>query len=299
MNIHFTALRAFYEVGRCGSFTEAAERLCLTQPAISKGVSGLEASLGIALLERTSRQVSLTEAGQGLWLHARSIFALERAALDEMAQWRGVRRGRLHIGASTTIASYWLAHDLAQFLRSYPDMDIEVSSGNTRSIVQRVSEGEVEMALVEGPVQENHLDCQWWRNEPMRLVRAPFISVTGNALAEQRWVLREQGSGTARVVEHYLERAGISPRQQVIVESNQAVVELVVAGCGVAIVPEVMALPHLRQGELVELPWPLYPLQRPLSKITLKGRPASPARAAFEKILVSVAEADQDSALRP
>lgn len=299
MNIHFTALRAFYEVGRCGSFTEAADRLCLTQPAISKGVSGLEASLGIALLERTSRQVHLTEAGQGLWLHARSIFALERAALDEMAQRRGVRRGRLHIGASTTIASYWLAHDLAQFLRSYPDMDIEVSSGNTRSIVQRVSEGEVEMALVEGPVQEDHLDCQWWRNEPMRLVAAPFISVAGNALAEQRWVLREQGSGTARVVEHYLERAGISPRQRVIVESNQAVVELVVAGCGVAIVPEVMALPHLRQGELVELPWPLYPLQRSLSKITLKGRPASPARAAFERILAPVAEADQDSALRP
>ena len=285
MNIHFPSLRAFYEVGRCGSFTAAADRLFLTQPAVSKAVSVLEERMGLALLERTSRQVRMTEAGQALWEHARSIFALERAALDEMAERRGLRRGRLVIGASTTIASYWLAQDLARLLARHPGMDIEVSSGNTQSMVARVLDGSVEMALVEGPVGEERLDCHWWRNEPLLLICPPALAVNPRDLSQTRWVVREQGSGTAQVVETYLTLAGIQPRQRVVVESNQAVVELVVAGSGVAIVPAVMAAAHLERGELQTLPWPLYPLERPLSKITLKGRPASPARHVFEGLL--------------
>ena len=288
MNINFTALRAFYEVARCNSFTLAADHLCLTQPAVSKAVSGLEDVLGISLFERTSRQVRLTEAGQGLWDHARSIFAMEQAAMDEIVQRRGLRRGKLHIGASTTIASFWLVQELARYLQCYPDIDVHVSAGNTQSMVQRVLDGEVEMALVEGGViEEPRLDCHWWRNEPLLLVAAPTYPVQYHDLNCSRWVMREQGSGTAQVVHDYLERAGIFPQARVVVESNQAVVEMVVAGAGIAIVPLVLARHYQERGELVPLPWPLYPLERPLTKISLRGRQPSPAREAFEALLVS------------
>ena len=283
MKLNFHHLRAFAEVARTGSFTGAAEYLHLTQPAVSKAVSSLEEILGIALLERTSRQVKLTQAGVSLFSHARSIFALEQAALQDIEERRGLRKGCLHIGASTTIATYWLGRDLAIFLERYPQMDIRVSSGNTETMVHQVLEGWVELALVEGPVDEERLNCELWHNEPLLLVTKP--GVEREHLEHCRWILREEGSGTARVVAETLAHLGIVPARQIIVQSNQAAVQMVVAGVGVAIVPAIMAAHHLEQGELTCIPWLQGDLQRPLSKISLKGRPVSPARAAFESFL--------------
>ncbi|MBW8066686.1 MAG: LysR family transcriptional regulator [Ferrovum sp.] len=283
MKLNFHHLRAFAEVARTGSFTGAAECLYLTQPAISKAVGSLEEVLGIALLERTSRQVKLTEAGVSLFSHARSIFALEQAALQDIEERRGLRKGCLHIGASTTIATYWLGQDLALFLERYPQIDIRVSSGNTETMVHQVLEGLVEVALVEGPVDEERLNCELWDNEPLLLVTKPGVERAH--LGQCRWILREEGSGTARVVAEILTHLGIVPARQVVVQSNQAAVQMVVAGVGVAIVPAIMAAHHLERGELACIPWSQGELQRSLSKISLKGRPASPARAAFESFL--------------
>ncbi|NDU86019.1 MAG: LysR family transcriptional regulator [Ferrovum sp.] len=285
MNINFHHLRAFTEVARQGSFTLAAEQLHLTQPAVSKAVGNLEDVLGISLLERTSRQVKLTPAGEALFAHARSIFTLEQAALEDLAARRGLRKGRLTIGASTTIAAYWLAQDLTHFLELYPDLEVRVSSGNTQTMAHQVLEGEVEVALVEGPVADERLDCRLWRNEPLVLVAAAHLAGHGLMVEHCRWILREEGSGTGLVVAGYLARKGLTPAHRVVVESNQAAVQMVVAGAGVAMVPAIMAAPYLSRGELQQLPWTGEELLRPLSKITLRGRPPSPARQAFERLL--------------
>src|SRR5690606_1883109 len=109
LNLHL--LKVFHTVATEGSFSAAARQLHISQPAVSKAVAELERQLDMALIERTGTRTGrgpmLTEAGAVLNAHARGIFALEHAAVEELQERSGLKRGRLVIGASTTIASYW------------------------------------------------------------------------------------------------------------------------------------------------------------------------------------------------
>ena len=115
MNLH--SLRVFYTVAKLGSFSGAAEALFISQPAVSKALKEQEHQLNIQLIERASkgRKLTLSEGGQALYDHARSIFAIEKAAIEDIKSRTGLKRGTLVIGTSTTIASYWLPPYLAKF----------------------------------------------------------------------------------------------------------------------------------------------------------------------------------------
>ncbi len=285
MNLNFQHLRAFAEVARCGSFTLAAEQLHLTQPAVSKAVRELENHLEMTLLERTSRQVSLTEAGAALFEHARSIFALEQAALEDIKARRGLQRGRLVVGASTTIAAYWLPAYLTRFLALYPGLELSLVSGNTEKIAQEVLDCRVDVALVEGPVDDARLECTPWHNEPLTLVAPMGQPITQEDLRNQCWIVRESGSGTAQATEDFLQQQHIHPRRRVVVGSNTAAVQMALSGAGVCLVPRTMVLAHIARGALQEVALLSGPLTRPLNWVNLRGRPASLARRAFESLL--------------
>ncbi len=134
MNLH--ALRVFYTVAKLGSFSGAAEALFISQPAVSKALKELEYQLNIQLIERASKgkKLTLSEGGQALFEHARSIFAIEKAAIEDIKSRTGLKRGTLVIGTSTTIASYWLPPYLAKFCAQYPDIKVEVQVANTAQI---------------------------------------------------------------------------------------------------------------------------------------------------------------------
>src|SRR5690606_38873032 len=118
LNLHL--LRLFFEVVNHSSFSRAADTLCISQSATSKGVRELENQLGLPLIDRSpkgrsERGLRLTAEGNALYEHARGIFALERAAVDEMQERRGLLRGSVTVGASTTVAAYWLPPYLSVF----------------------------------------------------------------------------------------------------------------------------------------------------------------------------------------
>ncbi len=171
LNLHL--LRIFFEVVRQNGFSRAAEKLFISQPAVSKAVRELERLLDLPLLERPAggpRGVRLTDAGAALFEHARSIFALERAALEDVQARTGRKRGRLILGASTTIAGYWLAPCLAAMLDDAPDIDVRVQVGNTAAIERALVDCEIDAALVEGPVHDERIDVAHWRDDPMCVV---------------------------------------------------------------------------------------------------------------------------------
>lgn len=116
-------LRLFDAVAQAGSITGAAERLFASQPAISRQLARLERNLGVRLFDRMPRGVKLTRAGDLLRGYARRIFSTEVEAAEAIAEFRGLRRGRLHLGASLTIGSYLLPGILAQYCRGYPEID--------------------------------------------------------------------------------------------------------------------------------------------------------------------------------
>lgn len=292
MNLHL--LRIFFTVAREHRFSKAAEVLHISQPAVSKGVRELEHQLDTALIERNRRKdgVRLTDMGQVLFDHATGIFALEKAAREDVQSRLGLHRGSLTIGASTTIAGYWLSAHLAAFVARYPDIDIDVRTGNTGQVSQWLLDCEVDVALVEGPVDDPRLACRHWRNDELAIIAPPapgqeeqeFRTVA--ELARARWIIREAGSGTRRATEHLLDEWGITPQRQMTMGNNEAVLDTVSQGLGVALLPWVVARPHLDLGHVERLPIERGDaLQRPLFELIFIDRPASPPAQAFSQML--------------
>lgn len=128
LNLHL--LRIFTVVAEHGNFSRAAGAAHISQPAVTKAIQQLEKQVGLPLLERGARGVRLTEAGTALQEHARAIFAAEQAAEDELRAHRGLTGGVLRIGASLTIANYYLPPFIAMFHALHPSLDLHLASNN-------------------------------------------------------------------------------------------------------------------------------------------------------------------------
>ncbi len=291
INLHL--LRVFVAVVEQQSFSRAAETLFITQSAVSKAVRELEHQLDLPLVDRGPtgargmRGVRLSEGGQALYEHARGIFALERVALEEVRDRVGLRKGQLRIGASTTVAGYWLPTHIAGFARRHPDVQVELVVANTAQIAQAIVDCAVDAAFVEGPVEDVRIQSTVWREEALVVIapddrNASTRRVSAAALSEQTWLLREPGSGTRRVAQHLLQAHGIEPRHQLAIGSNEAIARAVAAGAGVAILPSVVVedLIAMRRVRALSLEKQVS-LSRPLYRLELINRRRSPALEAF------------------
>ncbi len=309
MHLNLHLLRIFHAVVNAGGFSRAAEQLHISQPAVSKAVRELEGQLDLPLLERAGqggrslRGVPLTESGQALYEHARGIFALERAALEDVQARVDLRAGHLAVGASTTIAGYWLPPFLAHLRQSAPEVTVSVRVGNTEAMRQALVDCAVDLALVEGRVEDPRLRLDPWRQDPLRLIvppdtaplsgekpAAPLPPVPwdAEALNARCWLMREPGSGTRAVAETMIERLGLSPRQRLEIGSNEGIARAVAAGLGVALLPARV----VRELEMVgalrhTVPATGTVLVRPLFLLWLKDRPVSPLVRLFQEILTT------------
>ena len=256
-------LRIFVAVAERQHMTRAAEALGLTQQAVSAAVVALENAYATALFHRVGRRIELTEAGKLFLDEARSV--LNRAAAAELvfAELGGLKRGTLAVQASQTIASYWLPRRLVEFHRAYPEIALRVGIGNTAQVARAVVEGAAELGFIEGPVDEPALACEPVSEDRLALVVAPTHPwarrerVEPPELAEAEWVLREVGSGTRAVFEASLQRLGVAPRAlKVVMElpSNEAALHAVEVGCGVTVIPELVAEEALRKDALRRVP---------------------------------------------
>ncbi len=288
MNLHL--LRIFVTVVDANSFSRAAERLDISQPAASKAVRELETQLDTVLLERQGRSFRTTEPGRMLYDYGRSILALEREAAKAVKAFYRLERGRLVIGASTTIASYWLPSCLVDFQRRYPGVELAVVSANTRRIAEMLLDCAVDVALVEGPVADPRLDCRPWRSEEMIVVAPGGVVAEAQAsdspaLAERVWVVRERGSGSRDATERLLAELGVAAPRTIEVGSNEAIVQTVAAGAGLGVVPRICARDQLALGRVRRFPLARDPIVRELYRLRLPQRPVSQAALAFEAMI--------------
>jgi len=240
-------LTVFRLVAERQSFTNAAEILHVSQPAVTAHIKALEEELGVRLLERINTGARLTKAGERLHAYAREVNQLTQETLQEIGAMSGEERGRLSVGASTTIAQYLLPRLLADFLAAHPRIELSVQSANTAQIVAQVLARKMDLGLIEGPPGTSDVRLESFvEDEIVPIVTAdhPFAARAGNGptLAElmaEPLLLRESGSGTRRVVEDALRKAGASLRSLRVVmelDSTEAIKSGVEAGLGVAFV---------------------------------------------------------------
>lgn len=285
MDLH--KLRTFAVVAAEGNITRAARRLSTSQPAVSKQLSELEASLGTALFHRLSRGVRLTEAGHILQRHAARIFAAEGAAESELAELSGLSRGRLSVGASTTIGSYLIPHVFSAFHRDHPRVVLELEIANTSVIQAMVLDDRIDLGFTEGFVPREQLVSEVVHYDEMVLIASPGHPLTtrdpvhARELVHVPLITRERGSGTRDVIEAALRALGVELEPAMALGSTEAIKRVVAEGAGVALVSRLAVERELSWGRLVAIDVRDLTVRRPLYMVRLGGKRESPAAEAF------------------
>ena len=248
MSIENFRLKVFRSVADLNSFTRAAEALHLTQPAITLQIKTLEDSLGVRLFDRSGGRITLTPAGEVLLKYTRQSEAILETAEHEIGKFRGEVRGRLAIGASTTVSQYLLPPLLGRFLAAHPRVEPFLLGANTERIVEALASEEIQIGLIEGPSHRADFKTERFLPDEVFTVVSPdhewaqrTLPIRVEELENQRLILRERGSGTRTVVEQFLRRAGLNLRKlQVVMEldSTEAVKSAVAANLGVGFVSQ-------------------------------------------------------------
>lgn len=286
--MNLNQLRIFIAAMQANSFTKAADQLGISQPAVSKAVRELESQLDTPLLERQGKYFKPNEAGQVLFDYGKTLFAMEREASEVLRAYKNLERGRLIVGASTTVASYWLAPYLRKFSDKHPGVNIQVVGANTESVAQLLLDCKVDVALVEGLIEDERIEARLWRTEEMVAIAPSFDQpLRKKEMDQQVWILREQGSGSRHVTEQLLSNLGIQAGRTLEMNSNEAIIQTVAAGCGVGIVPKITARDQLALRRVKRFALGTGKMERPLYRLRLPHRPLSNAALAFEAMLGS------------
>ena len=258
---------------------------------MSKQIAELEDALGVRLLERLPRGCRLTEAGQILADYASRWRSLENDAARAIEEYRGLKRGRLAIGASLTIGGYLLPGVIAEFHRRFPDVELQVEIANTEHIHRSLLEGTIELGLTEGPLESEELESiVFFQDELVAIapVGHPLLKkgrATVREICREPVILREEGSGTRAVMERALKRHGLKIKPLLSLASPEAIKNSVVAGMGIAIVSRLIVALELQTGSLGIIPMRDLTIQRPLHLQRIQGRSQSPAQAKFLEVL--------------
>jgi len=241
MAINLHQLMLFHTVARSGSFSRAAAELLISQPSVSIQVRELERQLGADLFEQVGKSVRLTEAGRVLDDYAARILGLideARVAVDEL---KGLRRGRLLLGATPTPGTYVLPALLGRFKEQYPGIEIVLSIKDTRRIQEMVLQHELDLGVVGGKVSFPDLEASVFLTDELVLVAAPshrfaaLPAVRVADLAGEPFILRERGSGNREVVDEALHQAGVHVTPVFELEGAEMVKQAVAASLGISI----------------------------------------------------------------
>jgi len=280
-------LRIFVAVAEALSMTRAAERLHLTQPAVSAAVAALEERHDARLFDRVGRRLELTEAGRLFLPEARAVLARTKVAERVLVDLSGLVRGEVRIAASQTVADYWLPERMACFAGEKPGIRLGLTTGNTAQTAALVLSGEADLGFVEGAVDEPMLAKRIVGRDRIGLYVAAGHKLANSAVGKAdleatAWVLREPGSGTRESVMAGLTKLGIAEETLNIrmeFPSNDALLEAAGAGELIAAVSDLAAAPRVAAGLIRRLDWPLP--ERNFTMLTHRARRLGRATSAF------------------
>jgi DNA-binding transcriptional LysR family regulator len=276
-------LRAFIAVAEEGSFVGAAERLRLSQPAVSKHIAALEREVGVALVRRRP-SVALTPPGRFL-----AEYVTRAGALLEQAD-RGVRAlveaeaGTLRLGASGTPGTYFVPDVVRRFVDERPFVEVDFRLGTSAEMVAALRNHEIDIAVVGGLATSEELTVEPLFDDRLVLIGAPALALGRlwpTDLNRLLWVQREEGSATRVALEAALHAIGVAPRRRLALPSWEAIKLVVAHGDAVAAISRLAIRVEQTAGTLTELAVKGWRLGRPISIATHPDTPLSPIAATF------------------
>ena len=242
-SLNLDQLQALREVVALGSFSAAAQKLRLTQPAVSLQVRGLEKRIGVRLVERIGKRAYATAAGEELIAHGRRLAQEAEQALAAMRRHRDGWLGRARLGTSVAVCTYLLPPVLVRLRRDHPDLEVAITIATTENVVSRILANELDIGVVTMPVKEHPaIEVEPLREDPMMAFfpggeRNLPKQVTPQYLAGRNLILNQRLSQTYRIIAGWFEAAGIELRPIMELGNTEAIKTLVAAGVGVGILP--------------------------------------------------------------
>ncbi len=291
-------LRVFRAVAHHLNFRMAAEELLLTQSAVTQQIKALESELDVPLFDRAGGRVALTTAGAALLPFAEQLAELSARAREAVAASTGGSAGRLAVGASQTIGQYLLPKLIAGFLQQHPKVEISVMGGNTQTILEALVEHRVQVCLIEGPPMRRDVQLEAFMEDHMVcVVPAGHEWADGEIdpkqLEEATLVTRELGSGSRRIVEQALEKAGVEVKKlhlAMTFDSTEGLLSAVEAGLGIAFVSRWAVRNQLALGTLKLARVRGLNLARMFSLATVAGPEPAGIAGTFHRFVLERAE---------
>lgn len=239
-------LAVFEAVCRLGSYTRAAEELCIAQPTVSTQMKKLAETLGVPLVESGGRRFAVTEAGRELAAACNDIFQRFERFEERLVALRTLEQGRLRVGASGA-AKEFMTRLLSRFCARYPTIEVSLSIDNWRGMRKRLRENEDDLYVLLSLPEDAELVSYPFRPHRIELYAPAMHRLAGKRaldpaeLALEPFVLREPGSATRRIAEELCARWGIAPRVRMELSSNEAIKQAVLEGLGIAFLSQDVA----------------------------------------------------------
>ena len=286
MNITLRQLRVFERVARRLSFTRAAEELYLTQPAVSMQIKQFEDAIGLPLFERLGKKIYLTRAGEELYRISRSISQQLQDAEQLIEELKGADGGRLAVSVASTV-HYFAISLLADFRNHYPKVRINFKVTNRKGLLQQLEHNETDIVLMGQPPDDQDLLAEAFMENPLVIIAPPHHPlahlpvVSLDALREETFIMREQGSGTRNSVERFFADKGMKISISMEMNTNAAVKQGVEEGLGLGIVSIHTIVRELQDQRLAVVKADQFPIVRQWYIVTRSGKRLSAVAREF------------------
>ena len=285
-------LETFLKIAELKSFTRAADELCITQPTVSKQIVDLEHFFEVRLIDRTKRMVTLTKAGEILYQYALEMVNLKKDTIEAIASFRGLKKGKMTLGASTIPGIYIMPRLLSDFKKQYAGIHIELVIADTKEILEKMENGSLDLGIVGSKYGTNKVDFNKLIDDTVIFIGPPDLpdSITLQQFRESPLIVRERGSGTRNTVESALAKIRDigGGHLNIIAElsDNEAIKQAVMSGMGMAYISELAVERLISDGVVKKVAIEGLPqIKRSFFIITRKGKTTLPQVKALMEIM--------------
>jgi LysR family transcriptional regulator, low CO2-responsive transcriptional regulator len=285
MNATFRQLRLFLALAEHGSVTAAAKACHVTQPTVSMQLRELADAVGLPLYEQIGKRLHLTEAGEALARTARAMLDEWREFEQDINAMKGLEQGRLRVALVST-AKYFVPHLLGSFCTKHPNIEIALEILNRDGVVARLRENRDDLYIMSMPPESLDLEQHAFLHNPLVLIAPAEHQLKGRQLVltdlqQERFILRECGSGTRLACDAYFARSGFVPVVRLELGSNEAIKQAVSGGLGLAVISRHALAARPEDDQLTILDVTDFPLQSHWFTLYPRGKRLSPIAAVF------------------
>ncbi|MBU6079889.1 MULTISPECIES: LysR family transcriptional regulator [Allobacillus] len=268
------AFRTFMTLAELKNFTKTAQALYISQPSVSMHIRSLENELNTELFIRSPKKLQITPTGELLYERIKQLFSIYEQTVEDILEIQQSVQGKLSIGASFTVGEYIVPSLMKSMQSAYPEVEFDITIGNTDEIIQLVQQLDVDLGLIEGQTSSKDLHVEPFMEDELFIVAAPNHplskkeTVMIDDLQDQVWISREEGSGTREYLSHLIRSNGLRPKSMLSISSNQAIKESIIEGMGLSLLSKHVCKRELEQNLLTKLPLEKEPFTRTFSSIT-------------------------------